>query len=68
MRDKLQEPRNVAKGDGWIDMTYDELWTLFLTEVEELRVSLSIGTAQETKEEIADCANFLAMILDKIDR
>jgi hypothetical protein len=67
MYDKLSEKQNVAKGDNWCDMTYDELWMLLLTEIEELRIALATGTTEETRREIADCANFLAMILDKLE-
>lgn len=64
---KLDLPRNVAKGDNWCQMTFDDLWMHLLTEIEELRISLSEGTTDEAKREIADCANFLAMILDKLE-
>ena len=63
---KLNEPRNIDKGDGWRDMTFDELWMHFMIEVEELRIALSIKTDDDVQSEIADCANFLAMILDKL--
>ena len=53
--------------NNWCDMTYDELWMLLLTEIEELRIALATSTTEETRGEIADCANFLAMILDKLE-
>jgi len=64
---KLDEPRCIEKGDNWCALPFDTLWMLFMTDVDELRSALNTGTIEETKEEIADCANFLAMILDKLE-
>ena len=64
---KLHDPRNVAKGDNWRGMSVDELWLHILTEVDELRVSLMHDGKNEILGEIADVANFLAMLADKVE-
>lgn len=67
MWEKLQLPRNVAKGDAWRDMTFDELWMLLLTEIEELRIAVAKRQREDVRSEVGDVANFLAMILDKVE-
>ena len=64
---KLNQPRNVAKGDNWRGMTMDEMWLNILTEVDELRVAIMREGPEAILSEIADVANFLAMLADKVE-
>jgi hypothetical protein len=66
MRKKLNLPRCVEKGDNWNDFEIAELMELFLREFHELCDVLGGSDINKIQGEIADCANYLAMLNDKI--
>lgn len=66
--EKLNDPRNVAKG-GWIDEDPMHLFHLLEVEVRELQASLyamRINDPDEVARECADVANFAAMIAEVV--
>lgn len=64
---KLNEPRNISKGDNWRAVSTDEMWMNILTEVDELRCAIMREGPEAILAEIADVANFLAMLADKVE-
>jgi hypothetical protein len=66
MRKKLEQKRCIEKGDHWNDLQIRDIWRLFLDEVSELCEALESQDHQKIRHEISDCANYLAMMNDKI--
>jgi NTP pyrophosphatase (non-canonical NTP hydrolase) len=67
MNEKLNTPRNLQKGDDWKEMGPRQIFQLAANEMDELAYALTTNKPkEEIASEIADVANFLAMLLDKV--
>jgi hypothetical protein len=61
----LKTPKNEAK-KSWHSLTSEELFTMLLAEVEELREALLLN--ENVLHECCDIANFAFMIYDKMNK
>jgi NTP pyrophosphatase (non-canonical NTP hydrolase) len=66
MRKKLSLPRCIEKGDNWLELTTIELLNRLLDEFHELISAVNERDKSKVIDEIADCANYLAMLNDKM--
>ena len=61
---RIDAPKNVAKGDGWREMDWTDLWHLMMREDEELIAATELGDGDSVWE-AADKLVVDAMRVDK---
>lgn len=66
--ERINDPANVAKGDGYLDLSLDELGEMLDAEIVELVVALRGGSAHSPRHEAGDVLTILAMMLQKAER